>query len=404
VPANPWELRADVRPLDAAAQRWTEIGDLLARRGDELVDAARRATEGWDAAAAESYEQHRRQVLVNLDRFTTLAAQISGSLRAVSSVLTSSQKDLDQAWTKVAMVPHELVGESRHLVFKPSQDDDRGKVTQGQAETEEIRRRLTLSLDQESARLRSARAELVTVRTELMTLVGSTFPGFVGPGLEESGVGTVPAVSTSVPGAAQAGVSALAPVAPIAVSVPDLQGLSSSAVAPLAAAAVAGGGLLGRRGAKSSASGTPPIGGMGAGAMAARAGTMSRGMASGRGGPSRLAAPRLEKTSSEEAAERAAREKQAVREAKRAALEEKRAERAARKAEREAERQAGREKDRRSGTKDDADERDDLHPVDEDLEADLPAEESDDAAEPDAPAIRIVHEPTPGAQHREPRR
>ena len=403
MPANPWELRADVLPLEAAAQRWNEIGGIMARRGDELVDAARRATEGWDAAAAESYEQHRRQVLANLDRFTTLAGQIADSLRAVSAILTASQKELDRAWTTVAMVPHETVGESRHLVFKPSEDDDRGKVARGQAETEEIRRRLTLSLDQESVRLRSARAELASVRTELTTLAGGTFPGFGGPGEEVSGVGSVPAASTSVPGEAQGGVSALAPIAPISVSMPDLQGISSAGLAPIAGAAAAG--LLGRRSAKSSASGTPPLGGMGAGAMAARAGTMSRGMASGRGGPSRMATPRLERTSSEEAAARAARDKDAVRDAKRAALEEKRAERAARKAEREAERQAAREKGKRGAGKDEAEERDDLAPV-ADLEADdeaagetEPEPGSGDATEAEAPAIRIVHEPTPGGQH-----
>ena len=36
-------------------------------------------------------------------------------------IITSSQKELDQAWTKVAVVPHEVVGESRYLVFKPSE-------------------------------------------------------------------------------------------------------------------------------------------------------------------------------------------------------------------------------------------------------------------------------------------
>jgi hypothetical protein len=377
VPANPWELRADVRPLEAAAQRWTEVSALVSRRGDELVDAARRATEGWDAASAESYEQHRRQVLAHLDRFTTLADRIADCLRASAGVMTSSQKELDRAWTTVAAVPHELVGESRHLVFTPSEDDERGKVTRGQAETDDIRHRLTVALDQESARLRSARAELVTVRTELLALTGGGFAGFGGPGVEESGVGTVAPPSTAVPGAAQsgvAGVSALPPLAPAAaVSVPDLTGLSAAGLTSLSAAAA--GALLGRRdgGARRPVTGAPPIGGM-AGGMAARAGTMSRGMASGRGGPARMQTPRLERTASEEAAARAAREKEQVREAKRAALEEKRAERAARKAKREAAREARARAGKESRGDDDREE-----PVD-------------------------VHEPTLGGRTEEPRR
>ena len=84
---------------------------------------------------------------------------------------------------------------------------------------------------------------------------------------------------------------------------------------------------------------------MGAGAMGVRAGTTSRGLASGRAGPRRLTTPTL-KGSTAGAAARPARDREAARaaekdaaneaakEAKRAALEEKRAERAARRAER----------------------------------------------------------------------
>lgn len=343
MPANPWELRADVRPLELAALRWSELGALLARRGDEIVDAAHRATDGWDAAAAESYEHHRRQVLANLDRFTTLAGQISGSLRAISSIITATQKELDQAWATVAMVPHDVVGESRYLVFRPTEDEDRGKVTRGQAETDEIRGRLTLSLDQESTRLRSARAEFSLVRTELKTLAGGTLPhGFGLP--EESGVGSVPPASTSVPGSAQSGVSGMAglpPIGPISVSMPDLTGLTSAGLAPFAATAA--GGLAGRRDGRGTTNGVPPIGGMGGGAMGVRAGTTSRGTAGGRSGPNRLATPTLQGAAVDEAA-RLAREKdaakQAEKDAKRAALAEKRAERAARRAERASERHA----------------------------------------------------------------
>lgn len=380
MPANPWELRADVRPLDAAAARWSEVGERMARHGDEIIDAARRATEGWESAAAESYDRHRRQLLENLDRFTALTAEVASSLRAISSVLTSSQKELDQAWATVAMVPHESVGESRYLVFHPGEDDERGKVDTGRRQTEEIRGRLTLSLDQESARLRRARAELSTVHTELKTLVGGSFPGLYGPGGEVSGVGMVPPLSsTSVPGSPQSGVAALPPLAaPMAVSMPHLGGISAAALAPIASAAL--GGAAGRRGVqRSSAAGVPPMGGMGAGGMAARAGTTSRGMASGRSGPARIAKPRLDPTPAEEAAARAARDKDAVKEAKRAAIEEKRAERAARRAEREAARE-----ERRSPVKvrisddDDPDERDDL----DDLETDDDVEDDEEGVRP----------------------
>jgi hypothetical protein len=382
VPANLWELRSDVAPLEVAAVRWGEVATLMTRRGDEIVDAALRATEGWDAAAAESYDRFRRQVLANLDRFTTLATQIAASLQAVGSMITSTQKELDQAWTRVAAIPHEVVGESRHLVFKPEADEDRATVTAAQQEAEEIRRRLTLALDQESTRLRSARAEFVLVRTELATLTGGTFARGLEIGQEESGVGTVPVPSTSVLGSAQGGAGAgaggagLPPIAPISVSMPSLTGISAAGLAPIiATAAGAAPGLRGAR--RQSATGVPPVGGM-AGGMAARAGTMSRGMASGRSGPQRLAAPRLQ---GEDDDTRAARDREAARlaakDAKRAALEEKRAERAARKAERQAERE----------------ERERLPQADGEAEAEVDEHEPGDRSEADPSA----HDDAPAA-------
>ena len=420
MPAHPWQLRADVRPLDEAAETWTRVAELMARHGDEIVDAARRATEVWDAAAAESYDQHRRQVLVNLDRFTSLAGQVSLSLRTISSIITSSQKELDQAWTTVAVIPHEVVGESRHLVFHPSEDDDRGKVDRGQLQAEEIRGRLTLSLDQEGTRLRAARAELVDVRSRLTELAGGDFPGGWGGDGQPGGVGTLVAPSTSVPGSAQTGVGALPPIASVSVSVPDLTGLASTGLAPITGAAA---GLAARRaaGRRAASSGTPMIGGMAAGAMGARAGSASRQVAGGRAGSRRLATPRLDgpddgasRGSASAAGAQAARgaravprvgdpadrgaqgaspqdaDKDAEKEAKRALLEEKRAERAARKAQREAERDPG--------ATHETDLDDDL---DEDLEGDRDVPDEDDAERP--AAITVVHY-APGEEPGEPRR
>ena len=138
--------------------------------------------------------------------------------------------------------------------------------------------------------------------------------------------------------------------------------------------------------------------------MAARAGSMSRGMASGRSGPARMQTPRLERTASEEAAARAAREKEAVREAKRAALEEKRAERAARKAEREAAREARARAAGKDSRRDD-----DGEETDEVFELDLVEDGADTDDEPAEggerrQAVRVVHEPTPGGHADEPRR
>ena len=134
-------------------------------------------------------------------------------------------------------------------------------------------------------------------------------------GEQSSGVGTVAASSTSVRGAAQPGIVALPPIAALSVSMPDLTGISSAGLAPLAATAASG--RDSGRGTRQTANAVPPpMGGMGGGAVGARSGTMSRGMASGRSGPPRLAAPQLPGSgSADDEASRPARDREAAKQA-----------------------------------------------------------------------------------------
>lgn len=226
-------------------------------------------------------------------------------------------------------------------------------VTRCELEAAEIRRRLTLALDQESTRLRAARAEFMLVRASLLELVGGAFPALLGSGVEASGVGVIAPASTSVRGSAESGAGVavgvgvgLAPIGPIPVSMPSLTGLATTGLAPVIGAAA--GGAVARRAGSGSGSGQqsgglPPVGG-GMAAGAVRGASSLRGGGAGRrtgGGSGSLVTPRL---AGEDDATRAVRRqdpaKEAAREAKRAELAERRAARAARKAEREAEREA----------------------------------------------------------------
>ena len=342
MPANPWELRADVRPLEAAAQRWTEVSALVSRRGDELVDAARRATEGWDAASAESYEQHRKQVLAHLDRFTSLADRIAGSPPGVRHA-------------------HDVVAEGA----RPGLDDGRGGAPRGGRGVAppglQARRRTRTAArspgpgrdrrhpppahararpGERPAPARPAPSSVTGAHRAARRLTGGTFGGLRRARGEESGVGTVAPPSTSVPGAAQAGVSALPPVAPVSVSVPDLTGTLRRRADVVVRRR--GRRAAGRRGGASEAAAhrhAARSAGWGPGhGRACRVDVARHGERPQRSGPD--ADPAAGAHGVGGAAARAAREKEAVREAKRAALEEKRAERAARKAEREAAREA----------------------------------------------------------------
>ncbi len=437
--AHQWELRTDVRPLDQAAVRWSEVARDVGQRADDIVDAARRALDGWDAAAADSYEHHRRQVIAHLDQFTTLAGEMSNSLQALSGLLGSCQKELDSAWIKVAMVPHELIGADRALVFTSETDDDREVVRRGVEEVEAIRRRLAMALDQESDRSRRARSEFVLVRTALSELAGGTLDFGAGVGTLASGVGGTGTLSTSVSGSAQSGVSAIPVLGAITsapVAMPHLSGLAATGLTPSLGAVAAG--AAGRRSSTRTQGSTPPMaggmaggmgGGMGAGGGAGAMRGGSSGAAGGRrtgGGSGRVPPPKLTGTTGTTgapgsgvsgaargagAAQNAATnatgkaatgtgrsagmtaatgaghsaghsaDKDALKEVKRAAIEAKRAERAARRSARERD---GREKDRH-----DEDPRD---PTTKETseESTEPEGATEDGVEPRPAAIRIV--------------
>ena len=384
-----WQLRADVRPLEEGARQWGRISAGLSRTADDIVAAARHALDqGWESEAAESFEDQRRRLVQQIDTFTTVAAHIGSSLTALAGLVTTAQEELDRVWGPVAVVPHELIGSQQVLVLRPATPADEELVRSATGAAEAIRSRLDLQLDAESARLRNARMEVTTVRSELVQMVGGEWPvgvasavgdlgeSLLGPGGRgtwglTSGLGTASGApgSTSVAGAAaggpgvggagvagSAGTPVLPALAPVSFSAPDLTGLSAAALA-------AGTGLAGRaavrRGRKpdpqapSAGTGMAPMGGMAAGA-AMRGGALGRpggagtsGVGGRSGGPSgtgrsggssgprggKPLRPQLE--SPEDRAARLAREKEEAREAKRKLIAERQAERAARRAQRE---------------------------------------------------------------------
>ena len=386
--AHLWELRADPTLLETGARQWARVAADLSSTADDLVEATRHALDqGWESESAESYELYRRQLVEQIDTFTSIADRISGSLFALAGMLTTTQEELDRAWVPVAAVPHDLVGAERVLVLNPATPADEELVRSATVTAREIRSRLEDQLYAEAGRLREARMELGTVSTELVQVSGGVWPaGFDGASVHGAGAagaggafaatggasnvldsvwidgpgadlgsssvaGSAAGGGAGAGGAAAAGVPSLPPVAAIAVSMPDLTGLSAGALASGAAGLL--GGAAARRGAKrreepapGAGTGMAPMGGMAAGAAMRSGGTLGRtggsgtgpgtgpGGGSGRSGAGRSPKPVLGQESEEEKAARVAREKEQVREAKRQLIAERQAERAARRAQR----------------------------------------------------------------------
>jgi hypothetical protein len=257
VVAHLWQLRADPAPLEAGARRWTRVVAALTATADDIVAAARHVLDqGWESAAAERYEDHRRLMVQHLDTVTTVAARIGGSLGALAAMLRTAQAELDRAWAPVAAVPHELVGEGRVLVLHPASGADHELVRAATATAHAVRDRLDAQLAGESARLR-------------------------GGGVAAWGVWPGGAASTSVPSGVVGGGSAPGPSPAAPVSLPALSARSGvSATALAAGAALSGalaGGAVSRRGGRREPPETDaaPTGGTAAGA-ALRGGSAAR--------------------------------------------------------------------------------------------------------------------------------
>lgn len=361
---HPWELRVDSRPLVTGAETWEAMAARIATAADRVVAAARHALDtGWESASADAYELHRRRMVEGLDQLVQVAHSVAGSLRALVEVLAGAQHELDASWSVVCVVPHQVVGPERMVVFAPSSDEEVRLVRRASVRADDIRGRLDLSLVAEAHRLDAARADFDLLRQELVDIAGGRFGdglslGDVSVGQPVPSGHSVRANRTHSGGgdgvAAGAGSGAALPapgLGPLVVSEPDLSGMSLSGLPPaalgtgagLAAAALLQGARAGRdrRKDKEPAQGSvPPMSGMAAGA-AMRGGSIGAGSIGrapgGRVGPSVIRPEALadadEVTRTARTAEDA---KEEAREAKRALIAERQQARAARRAEREA--------------------------------------------------------------------
>lgn len=348
--ANPWQLRADVTALDAAARTWSELAAAIAAAADELVATAQRAfTSGWQSMSAEGYDAHRKQVVGSLDGLALVARSIADTLAGISGSLAAAQRNLDREWAVVALVPHTVVGEEQMVVFSPESPEQTAQVERARTNAAGIRRDLDDALYGDADTLRRAKTEFDVTTRQWGDVVSRGAAAIDVLGWMSGGTAATGLASTTVAGETQSGgpgagagaaggagagsgaptVGSYAPVS-VGFDAPSLGGAGLAGAAALAAAArgarrtapaqaATGTGALGAAPMAGAAAG----GGRGGAAMTGGSGVRS----SARPGTASAGATRDAAVSQDarEAKERAIAERRAAREARRAAREAKRA-------------------------------------------------------------------------------
>lgn len=150
--AGIFDLHADTAALSAVAGAWTDLQTSV-RAAAERVMANSASRAGWDGTAAESYDNHRKQLTDSLDEAAATAGRVASALHLATSSITLAQDHLDAVWSGVAGVRH-TGGDD--LLFLPQDDGERARVVQALADAKEIRHRLDVTLARDLDRLQAA--------------------------------------------------------------------------------------------------------------------------------------------------------------------------------------------------------------------------------------------------------
>jgi hypothetical protein len=115
-----WDLGADARGIDRAAQGWRTLGDAAAARADNLVDGTRELLAStWVGEARRSFGDHLHRLVGDLDLVQAQTDLVAVRLDWLAGLVTTYQAALDRVRAELMRtVPSRLDGDE--LVFTPT--------------------------------------------------------------------------------------------------------------------------------------------------------------------------------------------------------------------------------------------------------------------------------------------
>ena len=139
-----WRLGADPTAIDGAADEWRR----LARRVREVSDDVNKPIDRlvgteWLGETAETFDQHRRTLLMDVYSEGDLADFAAARLEHAAAALRSAQNLLAESWSRlVARVPASSDRWSGQVTFHPSDDAGTALVHRSVRDAEAVRAEL----------------------------------------------------------------------------------------------------------------------------------------------------------------------------------------------------------------------------------------------------------------------
>lgn len=134
-----WQLDADTGALDDAAKGWSDFADSVGSRAENLLSGSETVVDShWEGEARDSFVEHRRKVVDDLDAIKDEAGDVASNLEEISGLAADYQGQLDTALSTIkGKLPNTVL--FGMVAFRVEDDTEKQLVLDAVAESGEIR-------------------------------------------------------------------------------------------------------------------------------------------------------------------------------------------------------------------------------------------------------------------------
>ncbi|AIY18989.1 calcium-binding protein [Pimelobacter simplex] len=187
--AGIFDLRDQVDELDAAATQWAAVGTALSGAGDDVTSGARAVLDaGWEGETRDSFDEHRRALVTDLDTGGDLAGTVARHLTLAAGSVRVAQGRLDEQWASIVTVPVHY-GPGGELTWLPRDEAEQKAVNDAIDRAGEIRGSLDTALDEDRAAIADTVAQWESLSTRWASVANGADPFDLPP--DADGVGAI---------------------------------------------------------------------------------------------------------------------------------------------------------------------------------------------------------------------
>ena len=184
-----WDLHARPDQLDATAGQWRAVGTSVKDAADDVDAVAKAVVNGvWEGPAADSFDEHRKKLIADLDAAEEAAKAAGSALDKAAGALRTAQSHLTDEWGKVVAVSFSYDA-PMHLIFSPDDDAQTKVVADSMGRCQHIRTELDDVLHDCLAEFAKARTRFRQISANWSSVAeGTTDPFTMPPEVAETGV------------------------------------------------------------------------------------------------------------------------------------------------------------------------------------------------------------------------